>query len=116
MELGPLRRTASVSSVGKHLDRYFSGPCKSLQPPKARSLEKNPSQNSMMFPRLGGTNIKIKTEEGPAERSRSCQSNSREMERKIKKEISLLRSGSTKKKLQLQPRGEPKPKIDAGNS
>lgn len=39
-EARKITRSASVSSAGKFLDRYFSGPYKSLGEPKSRSLKK----------------------------------------------------------------------------
>ena len=109
MEPQPPRRSLSVSSAGKHLDRYFSGPYKNFKPAKTRSLEKSRSQSSVAFPRLKGIN----NNQAREEQSGGSQSRKRrdtEIESRVKKEIALLRSGSSNNKLQILPRKQPSKK------
>lgn len=83
MQVKKLVRSSSVSSAGKFLDRYFSGPYKSLSKNKARSLEKDSSKGSIALPPLARPNLKA--EVGKPQRSRSHKSRDLEIESKIKK-------------------------------
>ena len=104
MKAQPPKRSLSVSSAGKLLDCYFSGPYKNLKQTKARSLQKSGRQNSMVFPKIRGTNNQPRSQE-IAGGSRSQKQRDLEIESRVKKEIAHLRSGSSKK-LQIMPRSQ----------